>query len=65
MGGGASCRWVASPGGTITFQVFDTHRYVIDTYVRTCTTGGERDPNHNMVPDVFETGHCDGQGKQQ
>jgi hypothetical protein len=46
-----------SPGGTITFQVFDVRRHVVATYVgtddtgatETDPTGGGADPNNNMV----------------
>ena len=64
-GGGASCRWVASPGGTITFHVFDIRRYVIAIYVGTCSTEGVAASNNNMIPDASETGQGDGQGRQQ
>jgi hypothetical protein len=72
-GGGASWCWVASPGGTISFQVLDVHRYVIATYVGTDDSGATKiDPtegpaasNDNMVPDASETGHGDGRGRQQ
>jgi hypothetical protein len=57
------------PGGTITFQVFDVHRYVIATDDSGTTeinsTEGEAALNNNMVPDASETGHGDGEGRQQ
>ena len=63
-GSGSFCL-AALPGGTIACRVFDVHRRVIATQVGTCTTGGEPDPKNNMVPDVCETEHGDGEGKQQ
>ncbi|TVS20450.1 MAG: hypothetical protein EA424_03910 [Planctomycetaceae bacterium] len=63
-GSGSFCL-ATLPGGTIAFQVFDVHRRVIATQVGVCTTREEPDLKNNIVPDVFETGHGDGQGKQQ
>ncbi len=62
-----------SPGGTITFQVFDVHRHVIATYVgtddsgatETDPTGGGADPNNNMVPvtsSQYDHGQAGGDG---
>ena len=56
-GGSGSSYVASSPGGTITFEVFDVHRCVIATYVgtdntgatETDPTGGGADPNNNMV----------------
>ena len=72
-GGSGSCCVASSLGGTISFQVFDVHRRVIATYVgtddsgasETDPVGGGADPKNRMVPDVLETGHGDGQGRQQ
>ena len=71
-GSGSSCV-ASSPGGTITFQVFDVHRHVIATDVGTDDSGateidpvgGGADPKNRMVPGVFETGQGDSQGRQQ
>ena len=71
-GSGSSCV-ASSPGGTITFQVFDVHRHVIATDVgtddsgatETDPVGGGADPKNRMVPGVFETGQGDSQGRQQ